>query len=70
MQQVKLFKGVEAGISELEAEVNDWISQSGVRVVSIHGNIAPQTVSDSEAGTSGRFSSSDVLLVVMYETLE
>ncbi len=70
MQQVKLFKGVEAEVSVLEADVNDWIRESGVRVVSIQGNIAPQTVSDSETGTSGRFSSSDVLLVVMYETLE
>lgn len=70
MQQVKLFKSVEAEISELEAEVNNWISQSGVRVVSIQGNIAPQTVSNSKIGATGRFSPSDVLIVVTYETAE
>ncbi|MCH7688984.1 MAG: hypothetical protein IH899_20295 [Planctomycetes bacterium] len=70
MQQVKLFKSVEAEISELETEVNNWIRESGVRVVSIQGNIAPQTVSDSKAGTTGRFSPSDVLIVVTYETPE
>ena len=70
MQQVKLFKSVEAEISELEKEVNNWIRESGVRVVSIQGNIAPQTVSDSNAGTKGRFAPSDVLIVVTHETSE
>ena len=70
MQQVKLFKSVEAEISELESEVNNWIRESGVRVVSIRGNIAPQTVSDSNVGVKGRFSPSDVLIVVTYESLE
>ena len=70
MQQVKLFKSVEAEISGLETEVNNWIRENGVRVVSIQGNIAPQTVSDFKAVTSGRFSPSDVLLVVTYETAE
>ena len=70
MQQVKLFKNVEAEITELETEVNNWIRESGVRVVSIQGNIAPQTVSDSKTGTLGKFSPSDVLIVVTYETSE
>ena len=70
MQKVKLFKNVEAEISELETEVNNWIREGGIRVVSIQGNIAPQTVSDSKAGTLGKFSPSDVLIVVTYETSE
>ena len=70
MLQVKLFKSVEAEVLELEKEINNWIRENGIRVVSIQGNIAPQTLSDSKAGTSGRFSSSDVLIVITYEMSE
>jgi hypothetical protein len=70
MQQVKLFKSVEAEISSLETEINNWIRENGIRVVSIRGNIAPQTVSDPTGGGLNRFSPSDVLIVVTYETPE
>jgi hypothetical protein len=70
MQQVKLFKNVETEIAELETDVNNWIRESGVRVVSIQGNIAPQTVSDTKVGVTGRFSPSDVLIMVTYEKPE
>jgi hypothetical protein len=50
----------------MEKEINDWIKTSGARVISITGNIAPQTGSSS--GTPlGSFSASDVLVVIMYE---
>ena len=71
MQQVKLFKGVENEVAALEKEVNHWIRQSGARIVSITGNIAPQ--SESGGTTSGslggsQFASSDVLLIILYES--
>lgn len=43
MQQVKLFHDTEENIHNLE-EINTWLSKSGGEVVSIQGNIAPQTV--------------------------
>ena len=70
MQQVKLFKSVEVEISELETEINNWIRENGIRVVSIQGNIAPQTISDPKAESARRFAPSDVLMVVTYETAE
>jgi len=70
MQQVKIFKGVENDLAGLEAEVNAWIRQSGARVVSLTGNIAPQSPSSRAGGglTQGTFAPSDVVLVVLYET--
>jgi hypothetical protein len=71
MRQVKLFKALESEVATLEAEVNDWISQSGVQVVSVTGNIAPQSEkAGSSSGGLGRSSHapSDVILIVLYET--
>ncbi len=69
MQQIKIFKAVEAEITTLEAEVNAWLAESGVNVVNVFGNIAPQSKPDGgKAGLGGsRFDPSDVLLVVVYE---
>ena len=70
MQQVKLFKGIENDLATLEKEVNQWIRSSGVRIVSITGNIAPQSESsDSKIGSLGgsHFASSDIVLIVLYE---
>lgn len=70
MQQIKIFKGTESEVTRLEGEVNAWIRQSGVDVLSITGNIAPQTVKPGSAGGLGQgvFPPSDVVLVVLYET--
>ncbi|MCX7428187.1 MAG: hypothetical protein NTW96_21480 [Planctomycetia bacterium] len=70
MQQVKLFKGVENDVSGLEKEVNNWIRQSGARIVSVTGNIAPQSGSaGSVSGSLGgsQFAASDVLLIILYD---
>lgn len=69
MQQIKIFKGIETETSSLEAEVNAWLAETGVRVVNVFGNIAPQSASsDSGPGLGGsRFAPSDVLMVVVYE---
>ena len=76
MQQIKLFVGREDHASELEAEVNQWLAESGANVLSITGNIAPQSVLPSKdaasnlasSGTHGRrFAPSDIFLIVTYE---
>ena len=61
MEQVKLFKGVEIELQALEDEINVWIKESGARVISLSGNIAPQ----SEGG--GTFQTSDILVIITYE---
>lgn len=73
MQQVKIFKGVEADITALEKEVNAWIRQSRAKVVSVTGNIAPQSETRESTGGGlgkGAFPPSDVILIVLYETAQ
>jgi len=69
MQQVKIFKSVETEITALEAEVNAWIRDSGVSVLSITGNIAPQSGADSSTKglTQSSFAPSDIVVIVLYE---
>jgi hypothetical protein len=70
MQQVKLLKSLESDLSGLESEVNAWIRQSRAKVLSITGNIAPQSEkSGPVSGGLGRspFAPSDVILIVLYE---
>ena len=70
MRQVKIFKSLENDLTSLEKEVNAWIRQSGAEVVSVTGNIAPQTISSgSKASGLGQsaFPPSDVVVVVLYE---
>lgn len=71
MQQVKLFKTVETKVSELEEEINAWIEETGPTIVSITGNIAPQTAPHEDKTLSigsSQFSASDVLVIILYET--
>jgi len=73
MQQVKLFKGVESELGQLEDEINQWLSSSGARVVQINSNIAGQSILPSSqgglatGGSSQRFAPSDVFVAVLYE---
>lgn len=67
MQQVKLFKTVEAEVTALERDVNKWIRDSGARVVNVTANIAPQSPSGAPAGDRGGFAPSDILMVILYE---
>lgn len=65
MQQVKLFKSVESEMEDLQKSINDWIKESGAKIISMTGNIAAQT---SHGGNSmNTFASSDILVVVLYE---
>jgi len=71
MHQIKLFKKIESEVGELEQEINDWLKQSGAKVISITGNIAPQsmkTADQQSSLSSGPFAASDVFVVVLYET--
>ncbi|MCC6511641.1 MAG: hypothetical protein IT423_21255 [Pirellulaceae bacterium] len=69
MQKIKLFKSIESELHLLEDEVNAWIESSGARIISMTGNISPQTgnVQTGRIQQSGTFSPSDVLLIVLYE---
>jgi hypothetical protein len=73
MQQVKIFKGLESDTDALEEAVNAWLSESGVRVLQIFGNIAPQSAV-AEGKTAGvlaggsKYACSDLLIVVLYES--
>ena len=65
MQQVKIFKSIESEIPTLEEEMNQWLSESGDKVISITGNIAAQSTNGGSLG--GSFSGSDVIMFVLYE---
>lgn len=71
MLQIKTFIGREDHTNELDEAVNTWIAESGAKVVSITGNIAPQSIlpgKDSSSNTPGRrFAPSDLFVLVTYE---
>jgi len=70
MQQVKIFKNVENNLGELEKEINGWISQSGAQIVSLTGNIAPQSDPSGASGglSNSAFPPSDIVIIILYET--
>lgn len=68
MQQIRIFKSIESEVGEMEREVNGWLQESGVKVLNIFGNIAPQTVMNDATSTGRAFSPSDIFLVVVYES--
>jgi hypothetical protein len=70
MQQIKIFKSLEFDFEEMEHKINVWLAQSGARVLSITGNIAPQGEAPSSSGEGGGMAGvtqSDVILFVLYE---
>ena len=69
MHQIKIFKGLESNLGSLEKEVNDWLKESGARVVQMFGNLAPQSGERNETNSLAAYPylASDVLLVVLYE---
>ena len=72
MIQVRLFVGVESSRAEFEKEINTFLAQIKGRVVSVTGNIAPQTLAREikhDGGGSGRtFNPSDLFVIVTYDT--
>jgi hypothetical protein len=73
MQQVKIFKGIENDLDHMEQKINTWLSSNHVEVLSMTGNIAPQsqaTTSDGDGISSGsRYAPSDVIMFVLYRQL-
>lgn len=70
MHQVKIFKGIESETAHLEKQVNDFLAKENVRVVSIVGNIAPQTQPANDPSGSIRatpWPPSDIVIIVHYE---
>ena len=70
MHQIRLFLDIESNAESMERKVNDWLKESGAKVVNIFGNIAAQTVTPeakSSTMNTRKFSSSDLFVVVVYE---
>lgn len=64
MQQVKIFKGVDTEIPDLEKQINRFIRKTGVRILSITGNLAS---APSTGGPMNSFAAGDILVIVMFE---
>lgn len=70
MHQIKLFKGVETEVRDMEKEINHWLKDSKARVVHMSSNIAPQS-NDPQSYTgpkSRQFAPSDLLVAIVYDT--
>ena len=66
-QQVKLFKGVESDLNEIERRVNEFLSEQAASIVSLTGNIAPQSSAADNHKLATGYVPSDVLLILVYE---
>ena len=64
MRLVKIFASKENEVKSLEADINKWVEQTGVHLVSVNGNIAPQS---QVSYPNKKPDPSDVLVVVVYE---
>jgi hypothetical protein len=69
VHQVKIFKALEVETDSLETRVNQWLAQTGAKVLSISGNIAPQSEGHTgrTTGLGSAGNASDVLLIILYE---
>jgi hypothetical protein len=69
MHQIKIFRGVESQLPQLETQVNNWLSENNVKVLNIFGNISPQSQPPDPKGVliDGGFPASDVILIVHYD---
>jgi hypothetical protein len=66
MTKVKIFLSVESEYTEMERDINHWIESEHPKIISIQGNIAPQTPS-SGGMIKDTFGSSDLFVIVLYE---
>jgi hypothetical protein len=73
MPQIKFFKGVETDLPGLENKVNTWMTEPGIRVINIFGNMAPQTASASKPAdslvTQSGYGESGIFIAVLYENV-
>ena len=66
VQQIKIFKSVDTELPEMEKQINRWIRKTGVRVLSITGNLAGSGSSGS-SGPLSSFAAGDILIIVHFE---
>ncbi|MFY7967734.1 MAG: hypothetical protein ACOVNV_01520 [Pirellulaceae bacterium] len=66
MQKVKLFVGVDTEVISLEREINRWIAAKRPRVLSLSGNLVPQSTKPIDRA----FGQSTILMMVLYEEAE
>ena len=73
MQQVKIFKGIENDLDNMEQQINTWLTTNHVEVLSMTGNIAPQGQAKSSGGggisTGSIYAPSDVVIFILYRKL-
>ena len=67
MTKVKIFLSVETEYTDMEHEINTWIATTKPKILSIQGNIAPQTPTAGGVIKDG-FGASDLFVIVLYET--
>ncbi len=65
MQQIKIFKGVDTEMADMEHQINRWMRKSGARVISITGNLAASP--NTGGGPLSSFAASDILVIVLYD---
>ncbi len=74
MNQIKIFTGLEDATEELTRDINQWLRESGAKVLQITGNIAPQSINMTEqvtplpgsTGPIGHRLPSDIMIVILY----
>ncbi|HVP72827.1 MAG TPA: hypothetical protein VMS30_03760 [Phycisphaerales bacterium] len=70
VHQIRLFKGVETEVRDMEKEINHWLKDTKARVVHLASNIAPQS-NDPQAFAgpkSRQFAPSDLFVAIVYDT--
>ena len=70
MQQIKMFRGIESDLPRLEGQMNQWLAETGARVVQMSANLAPQSPALGSRPASPSLMThapSEVLVVVLYE---
>ncbi|KAA1257723.1 hypothetical protein LF1_02120 [Rubripirellula obstinata] len=65
MQQIKIFKGVDTEIPEMERQINRWMRKSGAEIISIQSSLAPQP--NKGTGPMNSFAGSDIMVVLHYQ---
>lgn len=56
---VKTFKGYEDKISQLDAQVNDWVQSNAVKVIDVKASLSHEF--------QGRAATGDLIYTVLYE---
>ena len=71
MHSVRLFHTTTANLADLENAANDWLQQTGAKVVSATGNMAP-TIQQRRVGQTSEtaFQPENVLLVLVADLPE